>query len=346
MSTCVYAVINHHQGNGDELAGTDATAQVSLVRYGDLAAVVGPARFQDLSSLDQEELVRSVFAHQSVIERTMQHHTVLPVKFGTMAADAEEVERILCHGQERLTHTLAMMEGKVELEVTAVWDKKEVLKDIARQADIVAFRESIGIRPSERDKVRLGQMVESCLRKRGEEIASEIVDRLAETAEDVCLHEIPDVSVVVNVAFLVSRERLEAFDRALDEADGRYGGRLTFKVVGPLPPYSFGTVVVKKAALAELDSARERLGIGRTDAPTLIKEAYWSLCARQHPDKNRGKAGAEEKFAELTRAYELLTEFHQAGVDPNAGGGPGDVVKVDVISIGTRPVAVSRRSRQ
>ena len=77
------------------------------------------------------------------------------------------------------------------------------------------------------------------------------------------------------------------------------------------------------------------LGIDRGADDRTLKKAYRSLALQHHPDKG----GSEEKFAEISQAYDVLSDEdqrrvydqygedgvkqHEAGGQPGAGGGGG-----------------------
>src|ERR1700757_3636383 len=75
----------------------------------------------------------------------------------------------------------------------------------------------------------------------------------------------------------------------------------------------------------------EVLGVARSSSPDEVKKAYRKLAIQFHPDKNPGDKKAEEKFKELSEAYEVLSDpqkkqmYDQFGHAANAGGagGPG-----------------------
>ncbi len=77
----------------------------------------------------------------------------------------------------------------------------------------------------------------------------------------------------------------------------------------------------------------EILGVSRDADKEEIKQAYRRLARKYHPDVNK-ESGAEERFKEINRAYEVLSEpetrerynrFGEAGVSSAAGAGYQDM---------------------
>ncbi len=74
----------------------------------------------------------------------------------------------------------------------------------------------------------------------------------------------------------------------------------------------------------------EILGVSRTATEQELKQAYRRLAIQFHPDKNQGDKEAEEKFKEISEAYQVLSSadlrarydrFGHAGVGAAAGAG-------------------------
>src|SRR5947199_5932998 len=78
------------------------------------------------------------------------------------------------------------------------------------------------------------------------------------------------------------------------------------------------------------------LGVERTASDDEIKKAYRKLAMANHPDRNNGSKEAEERFKDITEAYDVLRDpqkraaFDRYGEAGLRGGGGGGFHHVDL----------------
>jgi hypothetical protein len=163
------------------------------------------------------------------------------------------------------------------------------------------------------DQMRIGVLVKRYLDKKKAEYADQIQNTLSEIAQSFKAHELMDDTMVLNTAFLMDKNKQKDFEQKLDEINNEFEEKLNFRCVGPLPPYSFYTLEIKKAQFEEVDWAKKKLGL-ENDLITAeeIKRAYRRSAMISHPDKNPDTPDIEQKFDEMVRAYRILLDYHKA----------------------------------
>jgi hypothetical protein len=294
--------------------------QVYSVVYRGLGCVVSNYLGEDFASLGRESLVRCLMAHQVVVERVMEGYPVLPVKFGTLVEGDGEVQRLIEQGHRKLTQALIWLEGRVEMEVAATWDLKRVLADISKEYEIVRLKKAMANRPSGEvmeEQIRAGRIVKESLDRRRIKYQERMLQSLQAMALDVQANALVADEMVMNVAFLIAREREEEFDKRVGELDRLFDDQISFRVIGPLPPYSFSTVELLRPSVERIEEARRLLGLGSEASEAEVKEAYRRLAASTHPDAHPDDGQGGERFTRVREAFALLTAYcrgrNQAG---------------------------------
>jgi hypothetical protein len=239
----LYCVVRPAAVAGLDLRGIDDRS-VSIVASDDLGVLVSS------STVKRYRLSRQyTLAHELVIERAMEHGTVLPVKFGTVAdSEAAIREKVLHARGDDLRRLLLEMDGKVELGIKVLWKEERIYADIvAGNQTIRRLRDHLAGRPPSEghyERIRLGEMVEAALNDRRQADADAIVARLAPLAVDYRRNDIYGEMMVLNAAFLVEKAREPEFDVAMQALDHDLGSLVTIKYVGPLPPFNFVDLVI------------------------------------------------------------------------------------------------------
>lgn len=301
----LYGVIKRYTGlNLDGL---------TTVAYQSLAAVVAEKEVKDYRQLPKAETVQELIRHQQIIEKIMEQLPILPVKFGTILKNEAEVTSVLEKGYFFLYNTLRKVEDKIELDLVCFWNEQKAAQMVYQKSKkIRSLQEKITKKKDSavEDKMALGKLVADYLAGKREKLRNQIMKALKKEAVESCGHALADVNMLLNQAFLVEKERQETFNNALDQLDSRFSGLLNFRLVGPLPPYSFATLVIDSLDEKEVDRAKGALGLNGQLSLKKLKQTYDMLAMKLHPDKG----GDPLEFETVTTAYKLLKNFMQNGL--------------------------------
>lgn len=202
------------------------------VEHGELVALVS-----ELPSADIRARRRDLLRHAEVLQQAFDRSTVVPLEFGTLFENEDDVvARLLEPRYEDLVALLQQLDGLVELTVRAFYDEDGVLAAIVRDEPEVAALRGAG---GQAEQVRLGEAVAQALARRRDRDADEIVAALSSLARKAFVEERVAELEVVRAAFLVERSRVAELDSQAEELAERFAGVVRFKLTGPLPPHHF-----------------------------------------------------------------------------------------------------------
>ncbi|MFI9389652.1 GvpL/GvpF family gas vesicle protein [Streptomyces bauhiniae] len=236
MGVYVYSVTDkQHPLRLDDLRGVgESPGPLRAVTAGSLCAVVSDA------PEDLRPKRRDVGAHQQVQERLMADGTVLPLRFGLVAASDDEVRAALEERAEEYADRLRELEGCTEYHLKVAQDEDSLLRQILTESS-AARQLNDEIRNGSDDPsapMRLGELVAQEVQARQEALAAGVVEALRPFARDVDSSQ-PTGSDFLSVSFLVADDQEEAFLTTELSVAHQLGEGLDFRLNGPLPPYSF-----------------------------------------------------------------------------------------------------------
>jgi Gas vesicle synthesis protein GvpL/GvpF len=238
-ATYVYGVVlaSDRTAIRSEGVGRDKK-QVRRISHEGIAALVSDLPTGALSA------ARDLRAHWSVLEEAAARTTVLPVRFGTvMESEEAVVADFLAPNADRLGAVLADLDGSVQLSVKGYYDEERLLHDVVSETPAIArMRERVQALPeaaSYYDRIQLGELVAAGVDQHRDRDAESVLVRLEPLAEAAKVEPPGTKDAAFNTAFLVRRDRVDAFSDAVQELAGELGDRIRIRYVGPLPPYSF-----------------------------------------------------------------------------------------------------------
>src|SRR5437899_5375534 len=221
-------------GRGDE---------VYTVHYRDLAAVVSRAPLQVYDPTRENALT-----HEHVNEVVMIDNgfTPVPMSFGTLFKTEGDTVEFLKDTYDALRDVLLKMKDKLEVGLKVNWDRDKVLEEIEQENEelrrLKAEIESNQQSSTYFARMQLGRLVEQALTDKADSYVRAIYDHLRAAAIASRSNKVIGDKMIMNAAFLVSRDQRESFDNKVHDISKEYEGKLTFRETGPWPPYNFVTI--------------------------------------------------------------------------------------------------------
>jgi len=291
--------------------------EVHTIAFNKVTAIVSEKTVVDYQQLGTKTLATLLIDHQRTIESVMNmgFPTIIPMRFGTFANNNTEVIDLLEKGHDLLIETFEKTINLIEVDVVAMWaDFSIILAEIAANPKVVELKNKIensATTINDTEKIAVGYLVSKLLDGKKAEY-SELIE---ETLKQYCLstkkHEVMNDQMVSNTAFLLNKNQQESFENALDQLDETLKGKINFKLVGPLPYYSFYTIEVKDLHFDEIDLARKELDLGNLTTEKKIKQAYLDKVKLFHPDTNAG-IDTSTIFDRINKAYHTMTDYVNA----------------------------------
>jgi hypothetical protein len=217
-------------------------SDVYTVHFRNLAAVVSEAPLEMLDSTRE-----NVLAHERVNETVMREHTVIPMSFGTVFKTREDIVELLRSAAEAFGDVLNKMQNKLEFGLKVLWDREQSIREVeADDEDISRLKKEISGQkgPTYFARMQYGRLVDSALQSRSERYVAEILDELRDVSVASRINKPIGDKMIMNAAFLISRDRESAFDARVKSIASRFD-KLTFKYTGPWPPYNFVNIRLK-----------------------------------------------------------------------------------------------------
>lgn len=222
-------------GRGDE---------VMTIGYEDLAVVVSNYPVSKFV-INREDLL----AHETVIEEVMkEYESVLPVRFGTIAATTDVIRNLLMRRYREFNNLSREMRNLIELGVKGIWkDMSVIFKEIEESNNNIKIEvervRDLGGKDSKTIE-KIGKMIKDALPSKKKEETERIVEVLKEASYDYRVNSTSGDEYFMNGAFLISSGREKEFDNLMEDLCKEYDGRIRFKYTGPLPVFNFMNIAI------------------------------------------------------------------------------------------------------
>ncbi|MEI6422260.1 MAG: GvpL/GvpF family gas vesicle protein [Lentisphaerota bacterium] len=218
--------------------------EIYSVCYDGLAAVLSNSPVKSYRATRD-----NMMAHETIVEEVMKKHTVLPVRFATIAESDDKIREILKREHVKFKGLLEKFDSKKELGVKTIFKEEVIYSEIQKKYKAIAeLKSSIISLPPEKtysQRMKIGEMVEAALKNEVELLKKEILSILSPLAVEVKVNNAFGERMIVNAAFLVEKDREEIFYRSVNDIDAKYGDRIKLKYVCEVPPFNFVNLTIK-----------------------------------------------------------------------------------------------------
>jgi hypothetical protein len=187
---------------------------------------------------------RNLLGHEKVLEEAMTagFRTLLPLRFGLVVKTWDSViQDLIAPYQEKLQALFEKLEGRREVSVKVFWESKseiEALLDL--NPSLKEMRDaSLGKALSMEEVINIGQMIESGLKFRKQEVIGAFQTGLNPLAEEVIESDPMTEEMIYNAAYLIPWDREPEFSDAVEAIDKTFGSRLRIRYNNFTAPYTF-----------------------------------------------------------------------------------------------------------
>lgn len=285
--------------------------------YKDIAAIVSEVDTRNVDGLDKEQLENWLVAYQQTNIDIFKHSTMVPLRFGIMVEQKEEIEHFLAANYLHIKSSLTKVRGKTEFAVQLFWDLPAALQEIRKEDGLDGDGDpiEIGRKLFESAERKKKELTDAAHRKLSavslDSSEAKLIDKSSERSSraEMPAQAAKQLFMIMNRSYLIKDTSEEAFDEAMAELGRENESYLQFKYVGPLPPYSFVPLEFSKGNFELIDWARRTLALPDRASLAMIKAAYRNLSLKYHPDRNPNEPSTGERFKQITEAYQLLDTY-------------------------------------
>lgn len=192
---------------------------------------------------------RHFAAHQGVLRKLMEECDLLPMRFGVISGDPRAVRGLLSRNRSAIVNQLQRVAGKVEMGLRVSWDVPNIFEYmISVHSELMEARDSLinaQRNLTQEEKIQVGRLFEELLNTDREAHTRRVERALKPACSEIKRNKCREEREVMNLACLVSRTALPAFENAVLKAAGLFDDNFAFDYNGPWAPHNFAEVEVE-----------------------------------------------------------------------------------------------------
>ncbi|MCX6141783.1 MAG: GvpL/GvpF family gas vesicle protein [Ignavibacteriales bacterium] len=221
-----------------------AGERVYTIRYAEIAAVVSDHTVCEIHPLRQD-----FKPHHEVIREVNRRVTIIPMKFGHIAQNSDDVLQFLKSNFSPIFEELRKLDNKVEMGLRVSWDVDSVFEYfLSNDRELERLRDRIfgkNMQPTYEEKLELGMLFARKVDEERKQHTDRIVAALEHCIVDVRINEPTDEKMVLNGAFLIERHCEKEYAEGVYRVAKLFDGHYSLDYNGPWAPYNFVELALK-----------------------------------------------------------------------------------------------------
>lgn len=189
--------------------------------------------------------------HERVVEHFARRASVVPLRFGTIYLESENVERMLGERGDELRAIIDQLRGREEWGLNVYSDRARLKEEVVSLSPLLSELSEQAAQASPGQAYLLRKKIDSLreteARAETRRVAATIERELTEAAAAAAarLRVLKDEGgeqgeLAAKLAFLVERDRFAEFRAAAEQLAQKYeGAGFRLELTGPWPPYNF-----------------------------------------------------------------------------------------------------------
>ncbi|MEO1328922.1 MAG: GvpL/GvpF family gas vesicle protein [Pseudomonadota bacterium] len=218
-----------------------------LVACGPLTVIASPIDVDEVLSTR-----RNMLGHAKALETLMARADVLPMRFGLITAEVDRIRATIAANEDPLLAALDDLAGAVECGIKVSWDRETAMREVvAARPELQSAYKALAARSATEthyQRIELGRKVDAALETKRTEERHRLIERLEPLTRSLAFGAPEDEMMVLKADALLDRVAQADLVAALEAVEAEAPGRLTVKIVGPGPAYSFVSLQLAWAA--------------------------------------------------------------------------------------------------
>ena len=234
----IYGIVEEPQPRRFSFPGV-GESEVYTISHQKIAAIVSDIEFPEI-----DPTRKNVHAHTVVQDELLKEYTLLPMRFGMVAASEDEVRGLLEKNYQGLINELNRLVGRIEVELKVFWEQEAIIRELqGENQELSRLKAKINATSSPAEirnlMIEAGRLVENIVLDWKNRYAEMVYTVLKELSYQAKMNNPVGLKNLLNASFLIEKSRESEFKEQVYKLDAKFQGKVNFKYVGPMPPYNF-----------------------------------------------------------------------------------------------------------